>query len=237
MGISDPGPRISDSGSTLPDVLLFDVYETLSDLSPLGGRFADVGAPGHLAPMWLTGVLLDGLALTAARARADFTQIAVGTLRSSLTGSSLNRTVDEAIEHIMAGFNELAVHSDVPEGLSALEALGPRLVTLSNAEVAVAEGLFARTGLAGHLERHLSTEDAGIWKPAPAAYAYAAGRCRSRPAAMMVVSVHPWDINGAHLAGMRTAWIDRTGSPYPEYFNAPTLQATSLTHLAHLLNS
>ncbi len=121
--------------------------------------------------------------------------------------------------------------------LSALEALGPRLVTLSNAEVSVAERLFARAGVSGHFERHLSTEDAGIWKPAPAAYSYAAGRCRSRPAAMMLVAVHPWDINGAHLAGMRTAWINRTGATYPAYFNAPTLQATSLTHLAHLLGS
>ncbi|MGB7979955.1 MAG: haloacid dehalogenase type II [Candidatus Nanopelagicales bacterium] len=237
MGMSDPGPRISDDRSALPDVLIFDVYETLSDLSPLDGRFVDVGAPGHLARTWLTTLLLDGLALTAARAQAHFTQLAVGTLRSSLAGSPLNRTVDEAIEHIMGGFDELTVYSDVPEGLSALEALGPRLVTLSNAEASVAERLFARTGLAGHFERHLSTEDAGIWKPAPAAYAYAAGRCSSRPAAMMLVAVHPWDINGAHLAGMRTAWLNRTGSSYPEYFNAPTLQATSLTHLAHLLNS
>jgi 2-haloacid dehalogenase len=237
MGMSNPGPRIPDNGSTLPDVLLFDVYETLSDLSPLGGRFVDVGAPAELARTWLATVLLDGLALTAARAQAHFAQLAVGTLRSSLAVLPLNRTLDEAVEHVMGGFVELDVHSDVPEGLSALAALGPRLVTLSNAEASVAERLFASAGLAGHFERHLSTEDAGIWKPAPAAYAYAAGRCRTRPAAMMLVAVHPWDINGAHLAGMRTAWINRTGAPYPEYFNAPTLQATSLIDLADLLNS
>ena len=235
--MSDPGTRISDNGSTLPDVLLFDAYETLSDLSPLGSRFIDVGAPAELARTWLTTLLLDGLALTAARAQAHFGQLAVGTLRSNLEMLPLNRSLDAVVAHIMGGFDELDVHSDVPEGLPALEALGPRLVTLSNAEVSVAERLFARAGVSGHFERHLSTEDAGIWKPAPAAYAYAAGRCRSRPAAMMLVAVHPWDINGAHLAGMRTAWINRTGATYPEYFNAPVLEATSLTHLAHLLGS
>ena len=233
--MSDAGTRIPESGSILPDVLLFDTYETLSDLSPLGGRFVDVGAPDQLARTWLTALLLDGMALTAARASAHFTQLAAGTLRSSLAGVPLNRTVDQAIEHIMGGLDELDVHADVPEGLSALGALGPRLVTLSNVEVAVAEGLFARTGLAGHFERHLSTEEAGFWKPAPAAYAYAAGRCRARPVAMMLVATHPWDINGAHLAGMRSAWIDRTGAPYPDYFNAPTLHATSLVDLADQL--
>jgi 2-haloacid dehalogenase len=221
-------------------VLLFDVYETLSDLSdlsPLGRRFVDVGAPAHLARTWLATLLLDGMALTAARAQAHFTQLAVGTLRSTLTGLALNRTVDVAVTHIMGGFDELDVHDDVPEGLPALGALGPRLVTLSNAEVSVTEQLFGRAGLAGLFDQHLSTEDAGMWKPAPAAYAYAAGRCRSRPAAMMLVAVHPWDINGAHLAGLRTAWINRTGETYPGYFNAPTLEARSLTHLAHLLST
>ena len=131
----------------------------------------------------------------------------------------------------------LDVHSDVPTGLPALAALGPRLVTLSNAEVSVAEKRFARAGLSGHFERHLSTDDAGIWKPAPAAYAYAAGRCRSRAGALMLVAVHPWDINGAHLAGLRTAWINRTGATYPKYFIAPTIEATSLVHLAHQLSN
>lgn len=234
--MSNPGARNSDHSSALPDVLLFDVYETLSDLSPMAGRFADVGAPDELARTWLTTLLLDGLALTAARAPAHFTQLAVGTLSSSLAGLPLNRTIDEAVAHVMGGFDELDVGSDVNEGLSALAACGPRLATLSNADVSVAERLFTRAGVNGHFERHLSTEEAGIWKPAPAAYAYAAGRCRSRPGAMMLVAVHPWDINGANLAGMRTAWINRTGATYPEYFQAPTLQATSLTHLAHQLN-
>ena len=238
MGTSEFVAPKSERGSVpaLPEVLLFDVYETLSDTSTLGSRFVDVAAPAELASTWLTTVLLHGFALTSARAPAHFSQLAVGTLRASLAGLPLNRTVDEAVAHIVGGLDELDVQGDVPDGLPALAALGPRLVTLSNGEVSVAEQLLARAGVGGYFERQLSTEDAGIWKPAPAAYAYAAGRCRSRPAAMMLVAVHPWDINGAHLAGMRTAWINRTGLPYPEYFNTPTMEATSLTHLAHLLS-
>jgi 2-haloacid dehalogenase len=237
MEATDPDSRASDNGSALPtpDVLLFDVYGTLLDPSPLGDGFVEVGAPAHLAPTWLTTVLLHGFALTAARAPAHFTQLADGVLRSSLAGLPLNRPVDDAIARIMGGFNELDVYSDVPAGLAALGSLGPRLVTLSNGEVSVAERLFARAGMSGHFERQLSTEDAGFWKPAPAAYAYAAGRCRTRPAAMMLVAVHPWDIDGAHRAGLRTAWINRTEEPYPGYFSAPTLEARSLPHLAVLL--
>ena len=51
----------------------------------------------------------------------------------------------------------------------------------------------------------------------------------------MLVAVHPWDIDGASRAGLATAWVNRTGGPYPEYFRAPDLMAVSLTDLAHQL--
>lgn len=37
----------------------------------------------------------------------------------------------------------------------------------------------------------------------------------------MLVAVHPWDVDGAARAGMRTAWLDRRGTAYPSYFTAP----------------
>ena len=74
------------------------------------------------------------------------------------------------------------------------------------------------------------------WKPAPGAYAYAAQQCGVEPIDMMLVAVHPWDIDGAHRAGLGTAWINRTGATYPDYFKTPTLQATSMRHLAQLLS-
>ena len=50
-----------------PSVVVFDVNETLSDMSPMARRFADVGAPEHLAKLWFATLLRDGFALTAAR--------------------------------------------------------------------------------------------------------------------------------------------------------------------------
>jgi 2-haloacid dehalogenase len=49
---------------------------------------------------------------------------------------------------------------------------------------------------------------------------------------MLLVAVHPWDIHGAHLAGLRTGWISREQTPYPDYFAAPDLQAPDLPALA-----
>ena len=49
---------------------------------------------------------------------------------------------------------------------------------------------------------------------------------------MLLVAVHPWDIDGAGRAGMQTVWIDRTGVPYPGYVTPPTHTVSSLPGLS-----
>ena len=110
--------------------------------------------------------------------------------------------------------------------------LGIRLVTLSNGSASVAEALLERAAIRGHFERLLSVEDAGRWKPAPRAYAYALDECGVAPKDAMLVAVHPWDIDGACRAGLRTAWLNRSDARYPAYFRKPDLQPTSLVALA-----
>jgi len=227
---------VSIDGPRLPAAIVFDVNETLSDMSPMAKRFVDVGAPAHLAATWFAALLRDGFALTAAGGTAPFAQLGAGVLRAVLGGLPLNRTADEAIEHIMDGFDELTVHSDVRDGIPALAAFDIRLVTFSNGAANVAQRLLQRAGLDQHFERLLSVEDAGVWKPAPGAYAYAAQQCGVEPIDLMLVAVHPWDIDGAARAGLGTAWINRTGATYPDYFTPPTLEATSMRHLAQLLS-
>lgn len=213
-------------------VVVFDVNETLSDMAPMARRFAEVGAPGHLAATWFAGVLRDGFALTAAGAGERFSVLAEGALRTVLSGVPLDRDPDDAVEHLMAGFGSLHVHPDVPAGVRALRAAGLRLVTLTNGSTEVAERLLTAAGLRGEFERLLSVEDAGVWKPARAAYEHAAAACGTHLADMLMVAVHPWDIDGAARAGMGTAWIDRTGAPYPSYFTSPQHVVAELPELA-----
>lgn len=219
----------------MPDLIIFDVNETLSDMAPMAERFADVGAPEHLAKTWFAGLLRDGFALTTVEASDSFARLAGESLKGCLHGLDLNRESEAAADHVMEGFAALPVHADVPDGIRALAALGIRLVTLSNGSVSVAEALFERAGLQVELERLLSVERAGRWKPAPEAYGYALRECDVDAEQAMLVAVHPWDIDGAARAGLATAWVNRGGGPYPAYFRAPDVQVESLTQLADQL--
>lgn len=62
------------------EVVVFDVNQTLSDLSPLVSRFQEVGAPDHLLHTWFASVLRDGFGLAAAGAQVPFSEIASGAL-------------------------------------------------------------------------------------------------------------------------------------------------------------
>jgi len=221
--------------SLRPSVVVFDVNETLSDLSPMADRFADLGVPGSMAEQWFAALLRDGFALTAAGASEKFSVIAEGVLRTLLAPEELDRDLDEAVQHVMSGFTALPVHPDVPDGVRALRALGLRLITLTNGSTAVSEKLFERAGLREAFEALLSVEDAGAWKPDPASYAYAARTCRVEAAEVLLVAVHPWDVDGASRAGLSTAWVSRAGRDYPGYFRPPTYTVRALPELAALL--
>lgn len=217
--------------TTTTSVIVFDVNETLSDMSPMGARFQEVGAPAELAKLWFATLLRDGFALAASADNGSFAAIGANVLREFLGGIELNRDRDTAVEHIMNGMAGLELHPDVPDGIRALSAAGLRLVTLSNGSAQIAVKLFNAAGIRDEFELLLSVEDAPAWKPARASYNYAAAACSTDPAGMLLVAVHPWDIHGAARAGLRTAWLNRSGGSYPAHFAAPEFTLSALPGL------
>jgi 2-haloacid dehalogenase len=228
--------RRSHSVRTAPSVIVFDVNETLSDMSPLGDRFAETGAPASLARLWFTTLLRDGFALTAAGDNSAFAEIGAEALRGLLTGLDLRMEADAAVEHIMQGMAGLELHADVADGVSSLKAAGYRLATLTNGSTDVAENLFTTAGIRDSFDLLLSVDDAPAWKPARGAYDFAAAACGTDPEQMLLVAVHPWDIHGASRAGLGTAWINRSEAPYPAYFAEPDYTVPSLPELARTLS-
>lgn len=219
---------------SVPSLVIFDVNETLSDLTPLDEAFAAIGLPGQ-ARLWFASVLRDGIALAAAGAIAPFATVAAEQLRALMAGTATGTAPEAAVERVVGAFSALDVHPDVGAGVGALRAAGLRLATLSNGSATVAHQLLGRAGLRHQLEAVLSVEDVGVWKPAPAAYRYACDVCAVAPGDAVLVAVHPWDLDGAARAGLRTAWVDRRGGHYPSYARRPDLVVTDLAELAAAL--
>jgi 2-haloacid dehalogenase len=195
-------------------------------------RFAAVGAPGGLIDLWFAQTLRDGFALTAAGSYADFSSVAEACLSALFADvDELDARPDEAAAHVVAGLGELDVHPDVASAIRDLVDMGIRVVTLSNGAARVSEVLLERAGIRRLVERCLSVADAGRGKPDPSAYHFAAEQCEVKPGELMLVAVHPWDIDGAARAGLLTGWVTRKGGVYPPYFRAPTIRGHDLGEL------
>lgn len=221
-------------GNPRPAVFVFDVNETLTDMSPLGARLEDAGLPAGLLPLWFCGVLRDGIAMTLAGGPASFVDVAADGLRTLLCRERPpGPDVDRAVEHVLGALSELPVHPDVADGIRALHSAGHRLLTLTNGSADTTRAVLERAALMDCFEAHLDVQGAGgRWKPAPEAYAHALREARTPARAAMLVSVHPWDIDGAARAGLGTVWLRRTTAPYPTSLRPPDREVTGLVELA-----
>jgi putative hydrolase of the HAD superfamily len=122
-----------------------------------------------------------------------------------------------------------------PDSLPALERIGVLrpLVSLTNGNADL-----DRIGLSAHFDHHICARDTGIPKPDPRIFLAAAERLGVDPAQILHVGDDPeLDVVGAREAGLRTAWINRAGHPWPGVLGRPPdLDLRDLTTLADWLD-
>jgi 2-haloacid dehalogenase len=89
-----------------------------------------------------------------------------------------------------------------------------------------------RAGLDGYIERVISVEEAGTWKPPAAVYRHAAAVFGLPPRGLALVAAHAWDCHGAKRAGLTTGWVSRLEHEYSPLFAAPDVSGDDLTEVA-----
>jgi 2-haloacid dehalogenase len=207
---------------TRPEVVAFDVNETLLDLAPVRAALIEAGEPDTLLPTVFARTLLTGIAGAAVGSWFPFRDA----FDAALAQASDLGAVDRAT--VLAGFGELAPHPDVEPALRRLVEAGIRVVTLTHGSPGVAEAGLERGGVTPLVERSLSSEAIRAWKPAREVYLWAAGTCDVVPDRMALVAAHGWDVLGAQRAGLTGAWFPRSERVYPSVYEVPHVTATDL---------
>ena len=190
--------------------LVFDVFGTLVDWrSGIAEAFRAGGVasdPAELADGWraryrpILDEVNEGL-----RPWGNFDELHVATLHDLLAERGLDLS-DEERSRLVGAWHRLDPWPDVRAGLEALR--GRRVTaTLSNAHVAILVDLARHGDL--RFDCVLSAELAHAYKPAPETYETAAQLLGVQPAELMLVAAHPWDLEGARQAGLKTAFVDR----------------------------
>ncbi|SFF23685.1 HAD-IA family hydrolase [Blastococcus tunisiensis] len=205
-----------------PEVVAFDVNETLLDLAPVRAALIDAGHPGELLRPVFGRTLLLGFAASMTGGWCRFRDAFDDALAQETDLDAHRRSA------VADAFGELSPHPDVEPALRRLTEAGIRVVTLTHGSPGVAEAGLARGGISPLVERTLSSEDIRAWKPAREVYLWAAGACGVAPGRMALVAAHAWDVLGAQRAGLTGAWFSRGERTYPAVFDAPHVEAGDL---------
>lgn len=216
---------VTDVSGLRPEVIAFDVIETLASLEVVGARLEQLGQPADLLHRWFIRLLRDGMALTAAGDFQPFAAVAASALRAE----TVDVLSDDDVQHAVTGFTQLTPQPDAVDAVRAAREAGFRVITVSNGAASSTRGFLDRAGIAGDVEDVVSIEDARAWKPSPEPYRLAAQRADVPIERMALVAVHSWDVYGARRVGCTTGWCPRLeGVPSP-VFGEATVTAASLT--------
>jgi 2-haloacid dehalogenase len=197
-----------------PQVVAFDVNETLLDLAPVRAALVELGQPEHVLPTVFSRTLVIGFATAATGGWCRFRDAFEDAL-----GQTTGLPADDR-SRVADAFGELSPHPDVEPALRMLTEAGVRAVTLSHGAPGIAEAGLSRGGVLALVERTLTSESIRAWKPAREVYLWAAGSCGVPPERLALVAAHGWDVQGAQRAGLTGAWFPRSeqvyAASYPE---------------------
>ncbi len=211
--------------------VVFDVLETLLNLDPLAARLEKVGLPGERLGPWFMRFQRDAMALTLAGDAAPFEPVARQALRTEARG----KLSEADIDYVLDGFATLPAFDDVPPALQTLSRAGIRVGCLTVNSPANTRAFLAAAGLSEFIDHVITAEAAGVWKPHPGIYHFAAAEMSTPMDRLALVAVHAWDCHGAKRAGALAGWCARLEREHGDVFLPADVSGESLTEVADKL--
>lgn len=189
-----------------PELIAFDVNETLLDVSAMAGPFQDAMGTDATVGEWFARLLHRSLLANDLGIHRSFGELGAEVLMWMAARRSADLGPEQA-SALVAHMTRLPPHADVPGGLESLQ--GNRLVTLTNGSLRVATAQVTNAGLDGYFERSFSVDAVERFKPDPEVYRYAARECGVDIDRMLLVAAHDWDVAGAQAAGAVGCFVRR----------------------------
>lgn len=212
-------------------VIVFDVNETLLDLSALDPEFEQVFGDKRFRKQWFRQMLQASMVMSLTGRYTDFAELG----RAALDVLAARQKIEvsaAARQRIFDCLAQIPPFPDVPKGLEKLRAADLRLAVLTNSPPKTVEPQLARTGIAPFFEHVLTVDAVRRFKPASEPYRMALSELAAQPSELWMVAAHDWDLAGARQAGCRTAWLQRPGKTWFPLFDKPDLSSRKLDTLA-----
>lgn len=190
--------------------LVFDVNETLLDLRILDPIFERVFGDAAVRRQWFGLLLRNAMTMTMTGAHEDFIAVGAASLDMLADQHRVRLTLAQR-DSVRQTMLNLPPHSDVLDNLQRLQTAGFRMAALTNSPPDAAKHQLANAGIAPLLEKIMTVEAVGKFKPAREVYEMAAATLGTTTSQMRMVAAHDWDVAGAMAAGCAGAYLPRPG--------------------------
>ena len=215
-------------------LIVFDVNETLLDLTTMEPTFERIFGEKNAMRLWFANLIMYSAALTVAGCYVPFTDIGAAAMKmlADTQGIKINEA-DKA--ELTERFSTMPPYPEVPAALAKLRNAGFRLFTLTDNLLEVQTRQLTHGGIVQLFERRFSADGVKHHKPSRQAYAYVEQELGVKPSQLCLIACHTWDTLGAVAAGWQGALIKRVGNDVLGVGPQPQIIGDSLDDVADQL--
>ena len=216
---------------------VFDVYGTLLDFNSAIKKLRDKIGPQseQLSALWRSKQLEYSWLRTLMGKHTDFDQITADALDFSL--STLSIKDKDLRNDLLALFHKLEPFPEVHKILKELKNGKLGVVILSNGTPRTLRASLQQAGVDFHFDEIYSIETVGKFKPHPDVYRIPCDGLGLEPKNIAFISANSWDIAGAASFGLKTIWVNRSGSKNEVLNFDPNFEILDLTMLPALISA
>ncbi len=226
-------PEINTKRSKI-ELIIFDVNQTMFSLSELQKRFKKFGLKKHLVDSWFLSVLKEGFSNSLCQQFVNFKTIGKNELIKVFLQNNIFYN-DKIINYILNGFANLKVHNDIKISLKVFKTNKLKIVTLTNGSISNTKLLLKKNKINNFIDECFSINSFRKWKPAKEVYLKTCEKMKIKPKRALMIAAHGWDINGAKLAGLQTAYITRYEKKMSSFYSKPDFIGIDLEEIIEKL--
>jgi 2-haloacid dehalogenase len=202
----------------MTSILAFDAYGTLFDVHAAASRQRDaIGASWErLSQLWRQKHLEYTWIHSQTGRMVPFWRLAGESLDFAI--ASVGGVPEGVRAALLQSYRRMPAFAEVGDALRTAKQAGSRLAIVSNGDPDMLADAIEGANFGGTFDAVLSVAACGAYKPDMRVYRLVTDAFAVAPEAVTFFSSNRWDIAGAHVFGMRTCWVNRSGAPdeYPD---------------------
>jgi 2-haloacid dehalogenase len=216
---------------------VFDAYGTLFDFAAAAKGCRDVLGDNidKLTAIWRDKQLQYTWLRALQGRHADFWQVTGDALDFALETLGIGQP--GLRDRLMTLYLTLETFPEVTATLQRLKRAGLLTAILSNGSPKMLDAAVEGNQLQHLLDRVLSVEEVGVYKPHPKVYQLAVDRLGVPASAISFQSSNAWDAYAAAAFGMRVVWCNRYGQRRERLPGNPDREIRTLSELPELLGA